>query len=94
MSRGARLPVRFASSDWQTGSHLILRNTAPPYRRIVVPSHDEIATGTLHAIIRQTGLSTEQFSSRLQVKSRQLKTNPCETSCGNSTHRRNACASG
>jgi predicted RNA binding protein YcfA (HicA-like mRNA interferase family) len=47
--------------DHQTGSHVILRLKEDPHRRIVVPLHKEIAKGTLRAIVRQTGLTVEQF---------------------------------
>lgn len=47
--------------DHQTGSHIILRNENPPYRRVTVPDHKEIAKGTLRSIIRQAGLSVEEF---------------------------------
>lgn len=47
--------------DHQTGSHMILRQRNPPYRRITVPRHREIAKGTLRAIIRDTGLTVEEF---------------------------------
>ncbi|MBI2656209.1 type II toxin-antitoxin system HicA family toxin [Candidatus Woesearchaeota archaeon] len=47
--------------DHQTGSHIILRNSTPPHRRLTVPNHKEIAKGTLRAIIRQAGLSREEF---------------------------------
>jgi len=33
--------------DHQTGSHIILRNSEYPYRRLTVPNHKEIARGTL-----------------------------------------------
>jgi predicted RNA binding protein YcfA (HicA-like mRNA interferase family) len=49
------------SIDHQTGSHIILRNENPPHRRLTVPDHTEIAKGTLRAIIRQAGLSIEEF---------------------------------
>ncbi|GBE27441.1 MAG TPA: type II toxin-antitoxin system HicA family toxin [Candidatus Moranbacteria bacterium] len=48
--------------DHQTGSHIILRNERPPFRRLTVPKHKEIAKGTLRAIIRQAGLTLEEFS--------------------------------
>lgn len=51
--------------DRQTGSHLILRRTEPPFRRLTVPNHKEIARGTLRAIIRQSGLTPEEFLSLL-----------------------------
>lgn len=47
--------------DRQKGSHIILRQSTSPYRRITVPDHREIAKGTLRAIIRQAGLSVEEF---------------------------------
>ncbi len=48
--------------DHQTGSHLILRNQKPPYRRLTVPNHKELAKGTLRAIIRQAGLTVNEFT--------------------------------
>jgi predicted RNA binding protein YcfA (HicA-like mRNA interferase family) len=47
--------------DHQTGSHIILRNVNYPFRRLTIPNHKEIAKGTLRAIIRQAGLSIEEF---------------------------------
>ncbi len=47
--------------DRQKGSHIILRQKEPPHRRIVVPEHKEIAKGTLRAIIREAGLTVEEF---------------------------------
>ncbi|MCD6594729.1 type II toxin-antitoxin system HicA family toxin [bacterium] len=47
--------------DHQTGSHIILRNIDPPYRRLTVPDHREIAKGTLRKIIRESGLTLEEF---------------------------------
>lgn len=47
--------------DHQTGSHLILRNKNEPHRRLTVPNHKELAKGTLRAIIRQAGLTVEEF---------------------------------
>ena len=47
--------------DHQTGSHIILRHKDPPHRRLTVPNHKEIAKGTLRAIIRQAGLTREEF---------------------------------
>ena len=45
--------------DHQTGSHLILRH--PSGRRLTVPNHHELAKGTLRALIRDAGLTKEQF---------------------------------
>ena len=47
--------------DHQTGSHIILRHKHPPYRRLTVPDHKEIAKGTLRAIIRQVGMTVDAF---------------------------------
>lgn len=52
--------------DHQTGSHMILRHKEAPHRRLTVPNHDEIAKGTLLAIIRQSGLTREEFLSLLK----------------------------
>ena len=51
--------------DHQTGSHIILRRENPPYRRLTVPDHKEIAKGTLRAILRQAGLTLEEFKELL-----------------------------
>jgi len=48
--------------DHQTGSHIILRNIKYPYRRLTIPSHKEIAKGTLMSILRQAGLTKEEFA--------------------------------
>ncbi|MEM1557090.1 MAG: type II toxin-antitoxin system HicA family toxin [Thermoproteota archaeon] len=47
--------------DHQTGSHIILRQKEKPHRRITVPKHREITKGILRAIIRQAGLTVEEF---------------------------------
>ena len=47
--------------DHQTGSHMILRQNKEPFRRLTVPNHKEMAIGTLRAIIRQAGLTREEF---------------------------------
>ncbi len=44
----------------QEGSHIILRRD-DPFSQIVVPDHKELDRGTLRAIIRQTGLSVDEF---------------------------------
>ena len=46
--------------DHQTGSHIILRH--PQMRRLTVPNHRELARGTLRALIREAGLTKEEFS--------------------------------
>lgn len=52
--------------DRQKGSHVILRETSSPFRRVTVPNHKEVAKGTLRAVIRQTGLTVEQFANLLR----------------------------
>ena len=52
--------------DHQTGSHIILRQQQEPHRRLTVPNHKEIAKGTLRAIIRQAGLTVEEFTKLLK----------------------------
>jgi len=49
--------------DHQTGSHIILRH--PSLRRLTVPDHRELAKGTLRSLIREAGISKEQFAELL-----------------------------
>jgi predicted RNA binding protein YcfA (HicA-like mRNA interferase family) len=49
----------------QTGSHLILRRDEP-FAQVVVPDHKVLDRGTLRAIIRQAGLSVDEFVSLLK----------------------------
>lgn len=51
--------------DRQRGSHIVLRQVAYPHRRITVPDHDEVAKGTLRAIIREAGLTVNEFKALL-----------------------------
>lgn len=44
----------------QEGSHLILRRDKP-FAQVVVPDHKELDRGTLRSIIRQAGLSVDEF---------------------------------
>ena len=44
----------------QEGSHVILRRT-DPFAQVVVPDHTELDRGTLRAIIRQAGMSVDEF---------------------------------
>jgi predicted RNA binding protein YcfA (HicA-like mRNA interferase family) len=48
--------------DEQHGSHIILRRADPPHRRLSVPNHKELAKGTLRALIREAGLTVEEFA--------------------------------
>lgn len=47
--------------DHQTGSHIVLRKSAPPHHRLTVPNHKELARGTLRALIRQAGMTVDDF---------------------------------
>ncbi len=51
--------------DHQTGSHMILRHKDSPHRRLTIPNHREMSKGTLRAIIRQAGLTREEFEKLL-----------------------------
>jgi predicted RNA binding protein YcfA (HicA-like mRNA interferase family) len=44
----------------QEGSHIVLRRN-DPFAQVVVPEHKELDRGTLRAIIRQAGLSVDEF---------------------------------
>lgn len=44
----------------QRGSHIIMRRD-DPFAQVVVPNHKQLDRGTLRAIIRQAGLSVEEF---------------------------------
>ena len=44
----------------QEGSHITLRKDEP-FAQVVVPDHQELDRGTLRAIIRQAGLSVDEF---------------------------------
>jgi predicted RNA binding protein YcfA (HicA-like mRNA interferase family) len=44
----------------QEGSHIILRRDNP-FAQLVVPDHKELDRGTLRAIIRQAGITVDEF---------------------------------
>ena len=48
----------------QRGSHVKLRH--PAGRVVIVPIHDELAPGTLKSILRQAGLTVEEFRRLLE----------------------------
>ncbi len=50
----------------QKGSHIILRTSASPHRMLSVPNHKELAKGTLRGLIRDAGLTVEQFTGLLE----------------------------
>ena len=45
----------------QSGSHIILRHESPPHRHLSIPSHAELAKGTLRGLIRDAGLTVDEF---------------------------------
>jgi len=45
--------------DHQTGSHIIMRH--PNLRRLTIPDHRELAKGTLRSLIREGGITKEEF---------------------------------
>ena len=49
------------------GSHHVLTHPGPPPRMVAVPVHGnhELPIGTLSAILREAGLSVDEFSSLL-----------------------------
>ncbi len=50
--------------DRQRGSHMVLYRENP-YCCLVVPDHKQVRPGTLRHIIRQAGLTVEQFNELL-----------------------------
>jgi predicted RNA binding protein YcfA (HicA-like mRNA interferase family) len=48
----------------QHGSYIIMRRESP-FGQTVVPNHPEIDRGTLRAIIRQVGISVDDFKKLL-----------------------------
>ena len=51
--------------DRQRGSHIILRQSVAPHRRLTVPDHRELAKGTLRSILREAGVTAEELKSLL-----------------------------
>ncbi len=40
---------------------MILRHSEPPHRRLSVPNHKELANGTPRTLIRDAGLTVQEF---------------------------------
>jgi len=51
--------------DEQHGGYILLRHATPPHRRLSVPNHKGLAKGTLRALIREAGLTVEEFATLL-----------------------------
>ncbi len=74
---GVRLPVisgaqavkAFAKIGYQmhhqTGSHMIVRQREEPHRHLSIPNHRELAKGLLRGLIRDAGLTVEEFAALL-----------------------------
>jgi predicted RNA binding protein YcfA (HicA-like mRNA interferase family) len=45
----------------QTGSHMILRRTEPPHRHLSVPRHKELGKGLLRGLLRDAGITVDEF---------------------------------
>lgn len=43
----------------------MIRQADAPHRRLTIPDHHELAAGTLRAIIRQAGLTRDEFQELL-----------------------------
>lgn len=50
----------------QRGSHITLVRKDPP-TQVTIPNHREIAKGTLRSIIRQVGLTVDEFIDLLRA---------------------------
>ena len=62
---GSDLVKAFAKLGYeQHGSHIILRLQSS-LRRLSVPNHRELAKGTLRTLIREAGLTVEEFAALL-----------------------------
>jgi len=59
--RANRLPGRSPTWEPHRGSHIVLRHPDPPFRRLVVPNHKSLAKGTLRSLIRESGLTVDEF---------------------------------
>lgn len=47
--------------DHQTGSHIIMNHTTDPFKRLAVPNHRFLKPGLLSKLIKDAGLTIEQF---------------------------------
>ena len=45
----------------QSGSHMILRREKPSKMTVTIPDHKELKRGTLKNILRQVGISVDEF---------------------------------
>ncbi len=52
----------------QKGSHAKYKLLSTPVRIVIIPMHDELATGTLKSILEQAGLNIDEFNDILSNK--------------------------
>jgi len=45
---------------------MVLRRAMPPHRRLTIPDHRELAKGTLRSLIREAGITVEEFVALLR----------------------------
>ncbi len=45
----------------QTGSHIIMRRRLPPHLHLSIPNRRELPRGTLRQLIRNAGMTVEEF---------------------------------
>jgi len=50
----------------QRGSHIKLRRENGEKRTAIIPNHEEVAIGTLKSILRQAGISEEEFLNKYE----------------------------
>ena len=50
----------------QKGSHIILKQTVSPFGRLSVPNHKELKRGLLLSLLRDAGITREQFVQLLE----------------------------
>jgi len=49
------------SKTSQRGSHAKFKNNIDPIKTVIIPMHNEIAKGTLKAILEQANISLDEF---------------------------------
>jgi len=62
---GAEAVRKFQRADWtvarQKGSHVMMTKTGYPWT-LSIPQHDELGPGLLRKLLRQAGLTVEEFN--------------------------------
>lgn len=51
--------------DRQVGSHIVMYRD-DPYAKVIVPEHSTLKPGTLKSILRQAGLTVDEFDALLK----------------------------